>query len=272
MPDLSDRNFFLLAVILYGISMIYSLFLWRKGFRQDNRINYVLLLAAFCLHTIAMVIRGFSLQSCPVNNLYEATTFFLWTIVAVYLVLGVWSRLRFLGAFVSPILFAIGVFALMPALDPAPGPEPRFTGGIVSLHASLILLAYGAFGLAATAGLMFLTQEHNLKFNKVRAVLSLLPPVQRLETVTNRLVMAGFVLLTVGLALASWATPPEGARYYDDAKVYWSALLWLLYLGLLIGRRYFARPGRRFAIGTIGLFAFLVLTFWGTNLLSALHQ
>src|SRR6266850_2705516 len=194
----TDRHIFLLAVTVYGLSMIYSVFLWRKGFRQDNRVNYLLLLLGFVLHTTAMIKRGFSLNQCPVNNLYEATTFIAWTIVAAYLVLGVWSRLRFLGSFASPVLFAIGVFALMPALDPPHGPKPEFSNAGASLHAALILLAYGAFGLAAIAGGMYLTQEHDLKFNKLRAVLSLFPPIQRLEVIASRLVTAGFVLLTVG--------------------------------------------------------------------------
>ncbi len=175
----ADRHFFVLAVALYAASMIYSVFLWRKGFRQDNRVNYLLLLAGFILNTTAMFKRGFTLNHCPVNNLYEATTFVAWTIVAAYLVLGLWSRLRFLGAFASPVLVVIGVFALMPALDPEHGMEPRFTGAAESLHIALSLLAFGAFGLAAVAAVMYVTQEHNLKFHKLRAVLSLFPPLQR---------------------------------------------------------------------------------------------
>jgi len=268
----ADRHFFLLAVIAYGCSMVYSVFLWRKGFRQDNRVNYFLLLGAFILHTTAMVKRGFSLNQCPVNNLYEATIFVTWTIAGTYLVIGIWSRLRFLGAFASPVLFAIGIFALMPALDPPPGPKPEFSGAGASLHASLILLAYGAFGLAAIAGMMFLTQEHDLKFHKLRAMLSLFPPIQRLELVTNRLVFAGFILLTVGLIGGSRLPRPAGTQFYDDPKVIWSAVLWLIYLTLLIARWRFAQSGRRFAVGVIGSFAFLVLTFWGTNLLSTLHH
>src|SRR5882762_11670285 len=101
----TDRHIFLLAVTVYGLSMIYSVFLWRRGFREDNRINYFILLGAFGLHTTAMMLRGLDLQHCPVRNLYEATTFVTWTIVAVYLVVGSWSRLRFLCAFASPFLF-----------------------------------------------------------------------------------------------------------------------------------------------------------------------
>jgi ABC-type uncharacterized transport system permease subunit len=267
-----DRHFFLLAVIVYGASMFYSVFLWRKGFREDNRVNYFLLLLAFGLHTAAMVLRGFDLKHCPVNNLYEATTFIAWTIVTAYLVFGLWSRLRFLGAFASPVLFGMGVFALMPSLDPPHGLKPEFSGADASLHASLILLAYGAFGLAAVASIMFLTQEHNLKFHKLRAVLSMFPPIQRLELVTSRLVLAGFILLTVGLAAGGHLPRPAGVHFYDDPKILWSAFLWAIYLGLLISRWRFSQSGRRFSVGVIGAFAFLVLTFWGTTLLSPLHH
>jgi ABC-type transport system involved in cytochrome c biogenesis permease subunit len=68
--------------------MIYSIFLWRKGFREANSVNYALLFVAFVFHTAAMVKRGFTFSRCPVNNLYEAITFIAWTIVASYLVLG----------------------------------------------------------------------------------------------------------------------------------------------------------------------------------------
>jgi HemX protein len=262
----------MIAVIVYGVSMLYSVFLWRKGFRQDNRVNYLLLLLGFGLHTTAMFLRGFHLDRCPVNNLYEATLFLAWTTVAVYLAIGLWSRLRFLGAFASPVLFAIGVFALMPALDPPHGPKPAFSGAATSLHAALILLAYGTFGLAAVSGAMYLTQEHDLKFHKLRAVLSLFPPIQRLELITGRLVLAGFLLLTVGLAVGGHLPRPVGVHFHDDPKVVWSGFLWLLYLGLLVSRWRFAPSGRRFAVGVIGAFAFLVLTFWGTALLSPIHN
>ena len=96
-----DRHLFLLAVAIYGFSVLYSVFLWRKGFRQDNLVNYLVLLLAAVLHTAAMILRGFRLDHCPVNNLYEATIFVTWTIVAAYLALGLWPRLRFLGAFAS---------------------------------------------------------------------------------------------------------------------------------------------------------------------------
>ncbi len=257
----------------YGLSSLYAIFLLRKGFREDNRINYCLLLGGAAFHTLAMFHRGFSLQRCPINNLYEATLFIAWTIVAAYLLFGLWTRLRFLGAFASPILFAIGVFALMPSLDPPHGDRPVFTGGWMSLHAALILLSYGGFGLSAIAAVMYLTQEHDLKFNKLRAVFSLMPPIQRLELVTSRLLLTGFVLLTIGLLIGVvYLKETHGVYVKGDTKILWSAVVWLGCLTLLVSRWRFAQRGRRLAWGAVGMFAFVLLTFWGSNLLSGIHN
>lgn len=258
--------------MVYGASMIYSVFLWRKGFRRDERVNFLLLLLAFALHTTALFQRGFSFNRCPVNNLFEATMFFTWATTLTFLVIGLLPRLRFLGAFISPVLFAVGVFALMPSLDPPHGPKPEFSGALTSLHAATIMLAYGAFGLGAAAAAMFLTQQYNLKFNKLRAMLSLLPSVERLDAVASRVALIGFVLLTIGLAAGGHLPRPEGVAYWKDSKVLWSAILWVVYAGLLFGHMRSVFTGRRFAYGLIGIFVFLLLTFWGTNLLSTLHN
>ena len=250
--------------------MVYSVFLWRKGFRQDNRVCYCLLLLAAIFHTTAMFKRGFSLERCPVNNLYEATMFVAWTMVAAYLVLGIWSRLRFLGAFASPIFFALGIFALMPGLD-VHGPKPQFSGGWLSLHVALFSLAYGAFGLSSVAGLMYLTQEHDLNFHKLRAVVSKLPPIQRLELAMGRLLFSGFVLLSAALVVSSiWFKQTYGNYFQNDPKILWSILVWFFCLGLVVMRWKFS--GRRLAWGTIGLFVFVALTFWGSSLMSPIHS
>jgi len=272
----SDRGFFLLAVVLYGIATAYSIFVWRRGFRTASLIGYLLLVGAGLFHTTAMVKRGFSLERCPVNNLYEAMTFVMWTIVASYLAIGLWPRLRFLGAFVAPALFGMGVFALMPALD-VHGPKPQFVNGLASLHASVILLAYGAFGLSSVAAAMFLQGAHDLKFRKSHAAHSMLPPIERLERVSTRLLTAGFILLTLGLAQAPFLMKQTYGHYFFgdgkvDPKILWSVLIWFLYGGLLLMRWRFSQRGPRFAWGNIGSFSFLLLTFWGVNLLSRIHN
>jgi ABC-type uncharacterized transport system permease subunit len=270
----NDKHCFMLAVVFFGLSTLHTVFLWRKGFRQHNRTTYVLLLIAFGFHTAAMGLRGFRLNHCPVSNLYEATTFAMWTTLSLYLVGGLWRPLRFLGAFASPVLFGIGVFALMPGLDTPHGVNPELPRVITSLHAAVMALSYGAFGLSSVAALMYLVQERNLKFHKLQAVFSLMPPIQRMESAVWWMLLSGFVLLTVGLGIG-WVglTRLENmATYRGDPKILWSVLVWVVYGGLIVMRWKFAQGGRRFALGSLGTFAFVLLTFWGSNLLSPLHN
>lgn len=272
---MTDRNFFLCAVLFYALSTLYSVFLWRKGFRRDDFANYLLLAVGFAFHTIAIFKRGHNLQHCPVYNIYEACTFFTWFIVLAFLVIGLWHRFRFLGAFIAPVLLAIGVFALMPKLDPPHEAQPKFTGAALeSMHASITLLAYAVFALSCAAGLMFLTQEKNLKQHKVNALLSLLPPISRLEIAVTRLMFAGWSLLTAGLitGIIYLQANREHFKPEGDPKIIWAVVVWLLYSVLLGTHRWRKLTGRRFALAAIGSFVFLALTFWGTNLLSPIHQ
>lgn len=272
MSGFSDRACFALAVLLYGVSAAYSIFLLRRKYREDNRINYILLAGAFGLHTTAMLLRGFRLDRCPINNLYEATLFVAWIMTAAYLCVGLWSRLRFLGAFAAPVLFAIGVFALMSPKDVGTVGRPEFGGGWLTLHVAFFALAYGAFGLSAIAALMYVTQERDLKLHKMRALFSFMPPIQRLELIVRTLLVAGFALLTGALAVSVIFLQQHGHSFTPDFKILWSAFVWLIYLGLILMRWKFWPGGRRLAWGSIAAFAFVLLTFWGSSLMSPLHR
>jgi hypothetical protein len=84
--------------------------------------------------------------------------------------------------------------------------------------------------------------------------------------------MVGFVLLTIGLVVGSQLPRKEGVSFFADTKVLWSALLWLVYLEALVAHKFFGRPARRFAVGVIIAFVFLLLTFGLTNKFSPMHQ
>jgi ABC-type uncharacterized transport system permease subunit len=269
---LTERNSFSIAVLLYGVSVIYGIFLLRRGFRRDDHINYLLLGTGFLFHTSAILLRGISLQRCPIHNLFEAVMFISWTIAAVNMVLGARPALRFIGAFAAPILLILGIFGLMPVLD-APDTDASFKGGWVSAHASLILASYSAFGLGGIAATMFLMQEHNLKYRKPKAFFALLPPLQRLELIVERMLLAGLICLSLGLAVGGATLKlPAGVSFWKDAKVHWSILVWLMYAGLLVAHWKFGQRGRRLAWIAVGGSAFVLFTFWGFNLLSNIHN
>ena len=100
-----------------------------------------------------------------------------------------------------------------------------------------------------------------------------MPPIDRLEKITSRLLWAGFILLTAGLAFIPFLLKQRPELHaVSDPKVIWSALVWCIYLGLLVMHSRFSQSGRKFAWGAVGTFAFVLLTFWGVNLLSPAHR
>lgn len=269
---MTDRGLFSLALLLFAAATGYAVFHWRRGFSRDDLWCYCLLALAMVPHTGAMLARGFSLQRCPVNNLYEATMFTTWALLLCHLVIGAWPRLRFISAFAAPLLLGLGIFGLNRQLD-GPGPSADFAKGVVSLHAALILLAYGTFGLSAASSVMYLMQERDMRFHKLRAVLSRLPSMERSEKVVAQALFAGLVLLSLGLSLSIWLVLGSAKPVVrGDPKVVWSLMVWVAYLSVLIIRVAYNRGARWLAWSSVGLFAFVILTFWGTNLLSPMHQ
>lgn len=274
MISLNDKSAFLIAVVLYAIGAIYGIFLIRAGFRRDDRINYLILLSGFLFQTFAMYFRGLSFARCPVHNLYEAIMFVSWSIALAYLVIGIHPRLRFLGAYAAPLLFGLGLLALMPNMDQTiKGSALENPKLYLNLHATLILLSYGLFGISALSGIMYVTQSYNLKFNRVKAFFSLLPPMERIMKVMVETMVAGVILLTAGMIIGAVALkPPAGTTFSHDPKVQWTAVVWIMYAILLSAYKFFSLGSRKFAIGAIGSFAFIALTFWGVNMISKIHN
>ncbi len=85
----------------------------------------------------------------------------------MYLALGRAFRLSLLGVFSMPIVFLFQLFAILYLgfADPGPRPPERLDPWL-ELHAAMSLLAYGAFGLAGIAGVMYLIQDRQLKSHK----------------------------------------------------------------------------------------------------------
>ncbi len=270
---LPDRTWYALAVACYGLATAHGVLLWRRGMRRGEWWNYLTLALGFCAHTLALVGRGFSLKQCPVTNLFEVLMFVTWAMCGAYLVVGGASaRVRFLSVFLAPALLASGFFALQPRLD-EPGPNFDLEHTAVSLHVALILLAYAAFGLASLAGILYLIRERPGASETARTLSAQLPDGPRLEHVLLRSLGVGLILLTAGLVMSFGLMRERyGVLVRPDPKIAWSILVWVVYLGLMVSRLRFRQAAYRLAWGALGGFVFVVLTFWGTNLLSPIHN
>jgi ABC-type uncharacterized transport system permease subunit len=146
---------------------------------------------------------------------------------------------------------------LLPPALTIPRPAEGAVDFWLEIHASVSLLAYGAFALACVAGIMFLVQDRLLKQHRLNALFYNLPPVHNLAKATVRLLSIGFVLLTLGIAAAYGMVESP-----DRLKLGLSYAVWGLYGILLV--IYFLRglSASRVAKAAVGAFALPVFTLW----------
>ena len=103
--------------------------------------------------------------------------------------------------------------------------------------------------LACVAGVMFLVQERHLKRHTLNSVFQNLPPIANLAVAVQRLMLAGFVLFTLGLV---------GGFFAGSARtviVLMALSVWLPYGLLLVLPRTHRFSSRRIAWLSVAAFA-----------------
>ncbi len=270
--DLSNENTLMIfATLVYGLALLYSIFLWRKGFTKDDKVILGMICLGFSFHSAALVIRAAEVQRCPINNLFEVTMFTSWIIGLGFLLSAIWTKSRSHGPFISPVIFSLSLMTLFPNVDDRS--DSLTLEGWFILHVPLILLSYGVFALAGVASVMYLTHVHYLKYNKESVFWVRLPSITQLERAATILLYGGVVFLAIGLALGfSFLKVSTGSFISQDAKIFWSIGVLAGYLILVFLHYFRGVRGRYLSWSIIGLLIFVFSTFWAANLLSDIHN
>lgn len=201
----------------------------RRGTFRPYRFNLAAMGGGFVFQTLFLWQRGMEMRHCPLTNLFEGFIFVCWSITFLYLIIGRVFRLSLLGGFTEPLVFLVQLAALLAPIDTRHHP---MSGPWIETHAALSLMAYGAFALAGIAGGMYLIQERQLKTRRLGVLFYQMPAVADLYEANRRLLWAGFLLLSAGLAASSMIPVPPA-----PLALAWGGGMWLVYLGLLAARR-----------------------------------
>ena len=169
----------------------------RGGMFRPRRFNFFAVALGFVFQTAFLSVRGHALGRCPLTNLFEVFIFLAWSVAAIYLLVGPAYRLSLMGAFTAPLVVLLQGLALIAPIDmrhPVKLPADPW----LEFHASVSLVAYGAFALACVAGVMYLVQERQLKtHHRIRFLSS--SAADRSFAAITRLLWWGFALYTLGM-------------------------------------------------------------------------
>jgi HemX protein len=250
---------FLAAVVRTGVAL-------RAGVFRPGKFNFLAIGLGFVFQTAFLSIRGHALGRCPLTNLFEVFIFLAWSVALTYMLVGPAYRLSLMGAFTAPLVVLLQGLALIAPIDIRHSVKVSANPSL-EFHASVSLMAYGAFALACIAGVMYLVQERQLKTHQLRSIFYHLPPLTDLFAAITRLLWWGFILYTVGIAGGFFTGRP-----LPRIQVIAAIAVWLLYAAILQGR-YFRRiaPKRVAALCIIGFSAALTL-LWGITFSAQTHS
>ncbi|MGH9482166.1 MAG: cytochrome c biogenesis protein CcsA [Terriglobales bacterium] len=183
---------------------------------------------------------------------------------------------RAISLLVVPLLCLLTAASILEPAGMHGGPSPLaqslMRNGWIYLHIVLIFMGYAGLVLAMGSGVLYLVAERRLKSKHARLAGELLPSLETLDLIGYRSLLAGFPLLTAGLAIgAYWADALFGRVALSDPTVLLALLAWALYLVLLFARWSAGWRGRRSAYLTVVCFA-LALAGWLANGLSFMHS
>jgi cytochrome c-type biogenesis protein CcsB len=150
----------------YIVAMI--MYISYLAFRKDQIgiTATVVTLAGFVAQTFAIILRwkefadlsgmGF-MRSAPLTNLYESLIFFVWCLILGYLIIEFKFKNRSFGAFITPIagiaLAFIDLSGVSKEIQPL---VPALKSNWLLAHVTMSFIAYAAFSLSFSTGLMYL--------------------------------------------------------------------------------------------------------------------
>jgi ABC-type uncharacterized transport system permease subunit len=251
------------SIACFAASFLYSVVsLAARRYRASRR-NYALIAAGFVSLTGFLHLRGEASGHCPITTPFEILMFLAWSVALIYLVVGTGFRMSLLGAFTAPLAVLLQTSAFLFQNEPAAhrSAPPNVW---LELHAVFSIIAYGAFAMAAVAGLMFLIQESRLKSHKVTGLTAHLPAIRDLRAMNARLMLFGFLLLSAGLIAGFLIGRPAGML-----KLAGGVVVWILY-GVIL-RSHWASQCAPTASAKLSIagFAASLLSLWGTQLMQS---
>ncbi len=188
-------------------------------------------------------------------------------IVAWLLLLAMLSKpVENLGILLFPVT------ALMLALDlcfPEKQRSLNLHNWEINVHILSSIIAFSLLNIAALQAVLLVVQNQQLRSHPPKRYIQSMPSLETMESLLFQMIGAGLVFLSAALA--------SGFLFIDDIfaqhqahKTFLSIFAWLIFFGLLIGRKRYGWRGQTAIKWTLLGFLFLLLAYFGSKLVKEL--
>jgi ABC-type uncharacterized transport system permease subunit len=171
-----------------------------------------------------------------------------------------------LGGLQGFVLVFAGLSVALEALMPEARLVTHSGGAMFRIHLFMAFTAYSLFTIAAMHALLIAVLEKHLHKPVQPRMVAGLPPLLTLERLLFRLIEGGFVLLTLNLASGIlFAEQLFGKPLPFNHMTVFGVTSWLIFGGLLVGRKVYGWRGRTAIYWTLVGFVTLVLAYVGVK-------
>ena len=240
----------MLAVIAYAIAATaYYLAVARRLISSESlSIAKAAMLAGALLHLLSIVTGSVKTHTCPVASVQFAVSLTGLVTVAIFLTLASKVRIEPLGVLVAPL----GLVALISAQFMHSGRlTPQLPKLWLAIHITSNVVGVGLFVLSAGVGAAYLIQASRLKSKRADAGDRNIAGLAPLETLMRRLLVIGFVPLSLGVTTGAAFANRLRFGSVDAMRIGLSYGVWLLAGSMIIVGPLAGWRGRRIAWGNI---------------------
>ncbi|MGH9344032.1 MAG: cytochrome c biogenesis protein CcsA [Terriglobia bacterium] len=259
------------ALLCYAFAAA-AFVLSRTGALPPRWNNYAvgLLGAGAALQAVDLIIRAVQAGNIPVTNFDQSLAFLAWLTAIVGIWLIVRLRMAVVGVFAAPLITVVMAVAAAMTRQRRLVVPASLRSAWLPIHVTLAFLGYALFVLAAGVSVVYLVYESRLKAKRPLASGGERPlSLEKLDRVNYHLLGWGFLMLSLAIVTgAIWADATWGHFWSWEPQELWSAIIWVLYAGLLESRLTVGWRGRRAAALTIVVFTVLLGSFVGLSLVN----
>jgi cytochrome c-type biogenesis protein CcsB len=227
------------------------------------------LIVGMVAHGAGKLLRVAELGTVPAINALEAVNLLALVIAVVFVYVAKRYGVPVLGAFAAPMT-AVTLAASL-AFGKQEGAVPEaLASWWFPVHLGFALTADALFIVAGAASIAFIVQDHLLKKKKISGGLfKKLPSLYLLDEIVHRLIVIGWLLMTIGMAAGMFYAKQEWGAYWSwDPRQSWSLLIWLLFSAIMHARLLSGWRGRKAAYLTVFAVVMVLVALFGLDVLT----
>ena len=266
------------ASILFKVNLIFGLIslflvfnLSDEKLKKVRNILFILLLFSFGIHTFSIALRTYIGGRLPFSNGFETMLLIAWCAMLSAILFG--RKIPYLisfGYLISGCALLVAHLGMMnPQITPL---VPVLASPLLSIHVSVIMIAYTLFAFITLNSFISLTQ---LLFNRKKEKKDILLKLEQNRIYNLICLYPSLLFLGAGIFIgAVWANVSWGRYWGWDPKEVWALITFLVYSLIIHSKslKLFADPFFFHAYSLIA-FSTVLMTYFGVNyFLGGLHS